>query len=80
MSDHAPFTHRGYVLTIHSHEVPKGGWVATVAIEQVVEGKTNTHTVTWDWPHPLGTREAAIAGAKQQAINWVDSQLSSAST
>jgi len=39
MSGHGPFNHRGYVLTIQSHEVRKGGWVATVTIEQVAEGK-----------------------------------------
>ena len=51
------------------------GWVATMAIEQVADGKTNTQTFTWDWSHPLATRDAAIAGAKQQAIKWVDSQF-----
>jgi hypothetical protein len=78
MSGHGPFNHRGYVLTIQSHEVRKGGWVATVTIEQVIEGKTTTHTFTWDWVHPLATRDAAIAGAKQQAIEWIDSRFPSA--
>ena len=40
MSEQTAFSHRGCVLTIKSHEVPKGGWVATVAIEQLVDGKT----------------------------------------
>lgn len=30
MSGHDPFNHRGYVLTIQSHEVRKGGWVVSV--------------------------------------------------
>ena len=48
--------------------------MAFVAIEQVVEGENTTHTITWDWTHPVATRNAAIAGAKQQAIDWIDSQ------
>ena len=62
------------MLTIQSHEVPKGSLVASVAIEQVVEGETTTHAITWDWTHPVATRNAAIVGAKQQAIDWIDSQ------
>ena len=62
------------MLTIQSHEVPKGSLVASVAIEQVVEGETTTYTITWDWTHPVATRNVAIAGAKQQAIDWIDSQ------
>lgn len=73
MSEQVAFIHLGYVLTIQSHEVPKGGWEATVTIEQLEGGKTNAHRFTWDWTHPLATRNAAIAGAKQQDIIWVDS-------
>ena len=38
MSQDIAFTHRGNVLTIQSHEVPKGGLAATVKIEQVAGG------------------------------------------
>lgn len=75
MSDHLPFSHRGFVLTIRSHEAPQGGWIADVAIERMVDDKVDSHTVTWDPDHPLATRDAAIAGAKQQAIEWVDARF-----
>ena len=66
-----------YSIEVRAHDSvlgSEGAGMASVAIEQVVEGETTTHTITWDWTHPVATRNVAIAGAKQQAIDWIDSQ------
>lgn len=52
----------------------EGQWVPHALVVRATEREEEGHPVTGDWDHPLPTKEAADAVAKELAMDLIDSQ------
>jgi hypothetical protein len=79
MSSVVQHHHRNHEVIIYSREVPQCGWIADVVVTRLIGKRFGKHAFTCKAKHSLATQDAAMAGARQQAIQWIDSQLLSSS-
>lgn len=72
-----PILHKIYRIRLMSYR-RDGQWVPHALVCSPGENEASGHPVTGDRQEPLPTKEAAEAVAKKLAIEWIDSQFTSA--
>ena len=73
MNDEPPIVYNSCTIRLISYRC-EGQWVPHALVTNSTEDEENGHPVTGDVDHPLLTKEAADAVAKQLAIALIDSQ------